>query len=112
MFYDCTALETVILPKSITGIDARIFAGCSGLKRVAITGAVKEYDSWQYTDGLFDYPLEELVLLTDQHATTSSTDPWGATLQQVYTFPSQIGDYMNDVGITMEASAVRRSVHR
>ena len=106
LFMGCTALETVVLPKSLTKIDARVFAGCSGLKRVAITGAVKEYDSWQYTDGLFDYPLEELVFLTDQYAKTSSNDPWGVSLQQIYTLPSQIGDYMNDYGIISQASAV------
>lgn len=106
LFKGCKALETVILPKSLTEIDARIFAGCSGLKRVAITGAVKDYDSRNYFDGLFDYPLDELVFLTDQHATTSSKDPWGVSLQQVYTLPSQIGDYMNDYSIISKASAV------
>ena len=106
LFYNCTALETVILPKSIKEMEARIFAGCSALKRVAITGALKKYDSWEYKDGLLDYPLDELVILTDSYATTSSKDPWGAALRQVYTFPSLIGDYMNDISMITNAQAI------
>ncbi len=32
LFYHCTTLESVILPKSLTKIGDRIFAGCSALK--------------------------------------------------------------------------------
>ena len=43
LFYKCTALETVILPKSLKEIGARIFARCSGLKQVAVTGSIDRY---------------------------------------------------------------------
>ena len=96
LFYNCTPLESVILPKSLTTMSGRIFEGCSNLKRVAMTGALKEYDSWEYTVGLLDYPLEELVMLTDGHATSSCKDPWGQQIGAVYTKKSQWTDYMND----------------
>lgn len=107
LFKNCTALETVVLPKSLTSITSGIFEGCTALKRVAITGAVKEYDGWTYVfKHLFDNPLEELVLLTDQHATTTAKDPWGASIQQVYTYSSQTGDYMGDAGMINMAQSV------
>ena len=107
LFKNCTALETVVLPKSLTTITTAIFEGCTALKRVAITGAVKEYDGWTYVfKHLFDNPLEELVLLTDQHATTTAKDPWGASIQQVYTYSSQTGDYMGDAGLINMAQSV------
>ena len=106
VFRDCIALETVILPKSLTSITTATFEGCTALKRVAITGAVKEYDGWNYTSHLFSNPVQELVLLTDQHATTSAKNPWGAELMQVFTLQSQIGDYMNDVGLTTQAQSI------
>ncbi len=99
LFYNCTSLETVILPRSLTGIEGFIFNGCSGLKRVAVTGDVSTISRWTNRKGLLDYPLEELVLLTNQHATSSSSNPWGQPINQVYTPQSQLGDYMNDAGI-------------
>jgi len=106
LFKSCTAFETVVLPKSLTSITTGIFEGCSALKRVAITGAVKDYDSWTYSTHMFDNPVQELVLLTDQHATTSTSNPWGTTLQQVYTLPTTIGEYMNDVALTKHAQSI------
>ena len=106
LFQDCTALETVILPKSLTSITHDIFIGCTALKHLAVTGALKEYDGWQYSGTLLTQPLEELVMLTDKHATSTATDPWGATIQQVYTYTSTIGDYMNDAGLTLQAQAI------
>ena len=106
LFQDCTALETIILPKSLTSITHDIFIGCTALKHLAVTGALKEYDGWQYSGTLLTQPLEELVMLTDKHATSTATDPWGATIQQVYTYSSTIGDYMNDAGLTLQAQAI------
>ena len=106
IFRDCTAFETVVLPKSLTSIETAIFEGCTALKRVAITGAVKEYDGWRYSNHLFDNPVQELVLLTDQYATTSAKNPWGADLQNVYTYQSLIGDYMGDVSLIAHAMMV------
>ena len=107
LFRNCTAFETVILPKSLTSITSGIFEGCKALTRVAITGAVKEYDGWTYTTHLFSNPLQELVLLTDQHATTSAKNPWGTIIMNVYTQQSQIGDYMNDRGLTTQARSIQ-----
>ena len=106
LFRNCTAFETVILPKSLTSITSGIFEGCPALARVAVTGAVKEYDGWNYTSHLFSNPVQELVLLTDQHATTSAKNPWGASLQNVYTLQSQIGDYMNDAALTTMSQSI------
>ncbi len=106
VFGYCIALETIIMPKSLTSFATSTFIGCKALKRVALTGALKEYDGWYLTGHQLDYPLEELVMLTDQHATTSAKDAWGATLQQVYTYQSQIGDYMNDLSLITQAQAV------
>ena len=60
----------------------------------------------QFLQRLLTQPLEELVLLTNQHATTTANNPWGAAVQQVYAYSSQIGDYMNDVGLTTQAQAI------
>ena len=106
LFQDCTALETVILPRSLTSITHDIFKGCTALKHLAVTGSLQQYDGWQYSGTLLTNPLEELVLLTDQHATTTANNPWGTAVQQVYAYSSQIGDYMNDVGLTTQAQAI------
>ena len=99
LFYNCTALETIILPKTITSLTHATFNGCTALKRLAVTGKLQQYDGWQYSTHLLDNPLPELVFITDQHATTTAKDPWGAPIQQVYTLQSQLGDYMNDVSL-------------
>ena len=106
LFYKCTALETVILPKSLTTITSGIFEGCTALKRVAFTGALKEYDGWSYSSHLFNNPLQELVLLTNGHATTTAKDPWGIMLDNVYTKQELLGDYMNDAALLAHAKSI------
>ena len=96
LFYNCTPLETIILPKDLKKVSARVFAGCSNLKRVAITSALEDYDEWGYTSGLLDYPLEELVFTAKEHAKSNRKNPWGRPLQVVYTRKSLYEDYLND----------------
>jgi hypothetical protein len=50
--------------------------------------------------------IEELVFLTQSHATSESSDPWEASIQQVYTLPSQLGDYLGDPGLTRQAQDI------
>ena len=97
LFHGCTALENVILPKSLTTVTSGIFEGCTALKRLAMTGALKEYDGYGYKlYHMLDYPLEELVFLTDGHASSDAKDPWGQNLSTVYTTQARISDYLND----------------
>ena len=103
MFHNCNALETVILPKSVTEIGENTFQEAYGLKRIAVGRNTSKYtrDLLQDLTG-----IEELVFLTASHATSESSDPWEAPIQQVYTLPSQLGDYMGDVNLTRQAQDI------
>ena len=109
LFTGCTALETVILPKSLKEIGARIFARCSSLKQVAVTGSIQDYDDWAYTKGLLDYPLETLVFATDKPAQSSRKDPWGQTINTVYAKKSQIGEYLGQNYLTTNVRNMKAS---
>ncbi len=106
LFYKCTALETVILPSSATKMGNFVFLGCTGLKRLALTGKLKEYATWENVIGELDSPLEELVFATDQLATSSDNDPWGQPLAQVYVKQSQLAGYMGQPYLTNQAQNV------
>ena len=105
-FHGCTALETVILPSSITEMSHAIFDECSNLKRVAITSAVKDYEDWQSLEHMITSPLEELVFCTDGHAKSSCKDPWGQSIGVVYTYKSTLPDYLNDICITAKTENI------
>ena len=97
VFRGCTALESVILPKTLTSIKSGIFEGCTNLKHLAMTGALKEYDGYGYKlFHMLDYPLEELVFLTDGHATSDAKDPWGQDIGAAFTSQERLSDYLND----------------
>ena len=106
LFADCTALETVVLPKSLTYMDARIFKGCSALKRVAITASLKDYDNSYYLSGLLDYPLEELVFVADKPAVSEHSNPWKQPILAVFTKTSQLSDYLNQPYLTCVAQSI------
>ena len=106
LFRNCTALQSVVLPKSITEFKGRMFAGCSSLKSVAVTGTIDDYDEWTHAGGLLDYPLEELVFVTDQPAQSSCKNPWGQTIGTVITKQSQIDDYMGQPYLTNQAQNI------
>ena len=104
MFHNCTALETLILPNSVTEIGENTFQGAKNLKRIAVGKGLKRYtrDLLQYiTSG-----IDELVFLTDQFATSESDDPWEAPIAQVYTKKSQLGDYISDPALTNRVRSI------
>ena len=92
MFHNCTALETVIFPKSVTYIDENIFEMATGLKRIAIGRNTSEVECDILQD-LDDYGgIEEVAFLTNQHVTSDYDDPWEAPIQNVYVPRSQMGE--------------------
>ena len=103
MFHNCNALESVILPKTVTEIGENTFQEAFALKRIAVGKNTTKYtrDLLQKLTG-----IEELVFLTDNHASSESSDPWEAPIQQVYTLPSQLGDYLGDTNLTNRAQNV------
>ena len=106
LFFNCTALESLVLPKTLTKMNARIFEGCSALKRLAIPASLQDYDTWDYLKGELDYPLEELVFVTDKVAVSERNNPWGQNINVVYTKQSQLSDYMNQPYLTRSAQNV------
>ena len=103
MFHNCNALESVVLPKTVTEIGENAFQQAFGLKRIAVGRNTTKYtrDLLQDLTG-----IEELVFLTEGHATSESSDPWEAPITQVYTLPSQLGNYLGDTGLTQQAQGI------
>ena len=50
--------------------------------------------------------IEEVVFLTEQHASSDDDDAWDAPIQRVYVPKSQIGSYMNDNCLTSRAQSI------
>ena len=103
VFHNCNALESVVLPKTVTNIGQNTFQEAFGLKRIAVGKNTTKYtrDLLQDLSG-----IEEVVFLTDSPATSDRSDPWEAPIQQVYTLPSQLGDYLGDPGLTRQAQNI------
>ena len=106
LFFNCTALESLVLPKTLTKMNARIFEGCSSLKRLAIPASLQDYDTMDYFKGLLDYPLDELVFGTDKPAVSDRSNPWGQEIAIAFTKQSQVSDYMNQPYLTRSASTI------
>jgi len=104
MFHNCTALETLILPASVTEIGENTFQDAKNLKHLAIGKALKRYTRDLLQD--ITSGIDELVFLTDRYATSESDDPWEAPIVQVYTKQSQLGDYMSDPALTNRARSI------
>ena len=104
MFHNCTALETLILPNSVTEIGENTFQGATNLKRIAAGTGLKRYTRDLLQD--LTNGIEELVFLTDEFATSESDDPWEAPIAQVYTKQTQLGDYMSDPALTNRARSI------
>lgn len=98
LFYNCSALETLILPRSIDDVRIEAF-WAPNLKRIAFTndGDLQYNHLHKGFMGrglkLLKAPLEELVFLTGKVATSATKDPWGQTIKNVYTYKSQLGGY-------------------
>ena len=103
MFHNCTALESVVLPASVTEIGENTFQDATALKRIAVGRNTTKYtrDLLQNLNG-----IEELVFLTDGFASSESSDPWEADIQVVYTSQAQIGNYMSDPELTRRTQNV------
>ncbi len=106
LFYKCSSLETIILPRSITHIGPCAFTQCVNLRRLAFAGTIVSYDNHDYRNGLLDYPLEELAMATDAPAHSDCKDPWGADILKVWTKKSQAGDYMGQNFLTIHARSL------
>ena len=106
LFFNCTALESLVLPKTLTKMNARIFEGCSSLKKLAIPASLQDYDTWDYLKGLLDYPLDELVFVTDKVAVSERNNPWGQEIGVAYTKKSQLADYMNQPYLTRSTKTI------
>ena len=98
MFENCSALETVILPKSATEIGEEVFENTTSLKRIVIGRKTTYYDEDLLQD-LEDTGIDEVSFITDQYANPDSDDSWNAPIKAVYAPKSQLKDYMNDVGL-------------
>ena len=102
LFENCAMIETVILPKSATFIGENVFEDTRDLKRVCVGLNTTGYDTdlLQNLDG-----IEELALITNQHAHNDSfwSDPWEADIEQVWTLPSQMSNYLGDTKLTKRA---------
>ena len=106
LFDCCSALETVILPKSVTYIGENVFDTATGLKRVAIGYNTKEVECDILQD-LDEYGgIEELVFLTDQHVTSDYSDPWEAPIKNVYVPKSQMSEYISDDKLSGRAMSI------
>lgn len=103
MFHNCTALETLILPGSVTEIGENAFQDATALKRIAVGRSTKAYtrDLLQNLEG-----IEELVFFTDQYASSESSDPWEADIANAYVLQSQLGDYISDPALTRRAKNI------
>ncbi len=103
MFHNCNALESVVLPASVTEIGENTFQDATSLKRIAVGSNTTKYtrDLLQNLNG-----IEELVFLTDQFASSESDDPWEANIQVVYVPQAQLADYMSDPRLTQRTQSV------
>ena len=104
MFYKCNALETLILPASVTEIGENAFEKAKNLRRLFISEKLEKYTR----DLIQGIPagLEELVFMTDRHATSESDDPWEGPIAQVYTKKSQLDGYISDPALTKRAQSI------
>ena len=106
LFENCEAIETIILPKSATEIGEEVFENTISLKRIAIGRKTTTYDEDLLQDLDELGGIEEVVFLTDQHASSDDDDAWDAPIQRVYVPKSQIGSYMNDNCLTSRAQSI------
>ena len=107
-FYKCNKLETIILPKTTVHISDHAFDDATSLKRVAVcsNATISSSNVVGSSYHVLNAPLAELVFYSDEVATSSANEPWGQTIEQVYTLRSQLGDYLGDAGLMNSAQSV------
>ena len=103
LFENCTSIQTVIFPKTATYIGENIFEDATSLRKVCVGYATTGYecDIFQSLPG-----IEELVLLTDGHATSDYRDPWEADIATTFTTNAQVGNYMGDIYLMRRSNYV------
>ena len=103
LFENCTAIQTVIFPKTATYIGENIFEDATSLRKVCVGYATTgfECDIFQSLQG-----IQELVLLTDEHATSTYKDPWEADIAATFTTNAQVGNYMGDIYLMRRSNYV------
>ena len=104
MFHNCKAIETLILPASVTEIGENAFEEATNLRHLCFGEKLERYTRDLIEDN--KEGLEELVFLTDQHATSESYDPWEGYIKQVFTKKSQLGDYISDPALANRAQGI------
>ncbi len=104
MFHNCKALETLILPESVTEIGENAFEEATNLRRLFIGAKLQRYTRDLIEDN--KEGLEELVFMTDQFATSESDDPWEGPIGTVFTKKSQLGNYMSDPALTQRTKSI------
>ena len=107
-FYKCDKLETVILPKNTVHISEEAFRDASSLRQVAVcsNATISSSNVIGSSFHVLNLPLDEMVFYTDKAATSDANEPWGETINQVYTLNSQLGDYLGDAGLMNSAMSV------
>ena len=92
-FEDCTALEDVVLPSSITTINASVFRNCSSLKRFTIEATVLPEMG---TNVFQKSSITEATLYVPEKAIEKyrAADPWNtfATIEAIGSKPSSDDD--------------------
>ena len=104
MFHNCTAIETLILPATVTEIGENAFQGASNLRRLFVAEKLESYTRDLIQD--IKEGLDELVFMTDNFATSESDDPWEGPIGHVFTKKSQLGKYMSDAALTNRARSI------
>ncbi len=69
-FYDCSAIESVHLPASLSQITFHVFEGCANLKDVYYAGTIEQWDAVEIRDG--NDPLGQAVIHCSDGDTTVS----------------------------------------
>lgn len=71
MFKDCTSLQSITLPASVTKIPSRMFSGCTNLQSVRANGTITEVGNYAFYDSDNDAGCELLTEIPDLSQVTS-----------------------------------------
>ncbi|MBO7230378.1 MAG: leucine-rich repeat domain-containing protein [Bacteroidaceae bacterium] len=69
-FFECKALENIVIPNSVTSIGEEAFRGCSGLTSITIPNSVKSIgnDAFRYCHGLTSVTIPNSVTSIGDYA--------------------------------------------